>query len=138
MVEGNKVAILAGAGALHAREEVLAVAGKLAAPVIKSLPGKAVIPDDSEYAVGGIGLLGTRPGEELVEDCDTLFMIGTNFPYGSPSSRSRKNRARHLLTVWRLTPSRAATARLLPPCAQASTIRARQALRGATALDPVL
>ena len=79
--EGNKVAILAGAGALHAREEVLAVAGKLAAPVIKSLPGKAVIPDDSEYAVGGIGLLGTRPGEELVEDCDTLFMIGTNFPY---------------------------------------------------------
>ena len=40
-----------------------------------------MIPDDSQYAVGGIGLLGTRPGEELVEDCDTLFMIGTNFPY---------------------------------------------------------
>jgi pyruvate dehydrogenase (quinone)/pyruvate oxidase len=79
--DGEKVAILAGVGALHAREEVLAVADKLAAPVIKSLPGKAVIPDDSEFAVGGIGLLGTRPGEELVEDCDTLFMIGTNFPY---------------------------------------------------------
>jgi pyruvate dehydrogenase (quinone)/pyruvate oxidase len=79
--EGEKVAILAGTGALHARDEVLAVADKLGAPVIKTLPGKAAIPDDSEFAVGGIGLLGTRPGEELVEDCDTLFMIGTNFPY---------------------------------------------------------
>ncbi|TXK39525.1 thiamine pyrophosphate-dependent enzyme [Nonomuraea sp. C10] len=77
----ERPAILAGAGALHARAEVLAVAETLGAPVIKTLPGKAVIPDDSPYAVGGIGLLGTRPGEELVEDCDTLFMIGTNFPY---------------------------------------------------------
>ncbi len=73
--------MLAGAGALHARDEVLTVADRLGAPVIKTLAGKAVIPDDSEYAVGGIGLLGTRPGEDLVEDCDTLFMIGTNFPY---------------------------------------------------------
>jgi pyruvate dehydrogenase (quinone)/pyruvate oxidase len=79
--DGEKIAILAGTGALHARDEVLAAADKLAAPVIKTLPGKAVIPDDSEFAVGGIGLLGTRPGEELIEDCDTLFMIGTNFPY---------------------------------------------------------
>jgi pyruvate dehydrogenase (quinone) len=78
---GQKVAILVGAGALHARAEVLQVAERLGAPVIKTLPGKAVIPDDSPYAVGGIGLLGTRPGEELVEDCDTLFMVGTNFPY---------------------------------------------------------
>ncbi|MDP9841433.1 thiamine pyrophosphate-dependent enzyme [Streptosporangium lutulentum] len=78
---GERVAILAGAGALHARQEVLAVADVLGAPVIKTLPGKAVIPDDSPYAVGGIGLLGTKPGEDLVEDCDTLFMIGTNFPY---------------------------------------------------------
>ena len=57
------------------------MADRLGAPVIKTLPGKAVIPDDSEYAVGGIGLLGTRPGEDLVEDCDTVFMVGTNFPY---------------------------------------------------------
>src|ERR1700761_596226 len=71
----------ARAGALHARDEVLATADRLGAPVIKTLSGKAVIPDDSEYAVGGIGLLGTRPGENLVEDCDTLFMVGTNFPY---------------------------------------------------------
>lgn len=77
----EKPAILAGAGALHAREEVLAVADALGAPVIKTLPGKAVIPDDSPFAVGGIGLLGTRPGEELIEDCDTLLMAGTNFPY---------------------------------------------------------
>ncbi|MGW0481129.1 thiamine pyrophosphate-dependent enzyme [Nonomuraea sp. NPDC003214] len=77
----ERPAILAGAGALHARAEVLAVAEALGAPVIKTLPGKAVIPDDSPYAVGGIGLLGTRPGEELVEDCDALFMVGTNFPY---------------------------------------------------------
>ncbi|MEV7803210.1 thiamine pyrophosphate-dependent enzyme [Microbispora sp. NPDC088329] len=77
----RRPAILAGAGALHARAEVLAVAETLGAPVIKTLPGKAVIPDDSPYAVGGIGLLGTKPGEELVEDCDTLLMVGTNFPY---------------------------------------------------------
>ena len=60
---------------------MLAVADALGAPVIKTLPGKAVIPDDSPFAVGGIGLLGTKPGEELMEDCDTLLMVGTNFPY---------------------------------------------------------
>ncbi|WP_035855791.1 thiamine pyrophosphate-dependent enzyme [Cryptosporangium arvum] len=76
-----KPAILAGVGALHARAELLAMADALGAPVIKTLPGKAAIPDDSEFAVGGIGLLGTRPGEELIEDCDTLLMVGTNFPY---------------------------------------------------------
>jgi pyruvate dehydrogenase (quinone)/pyruvate oxidase len=79
--EGEKVALLVGAGALHARREVLTVAERLGAPVIKTLPGKAVIPDDSQFAVGGIGLLGTRPGEELIDDCDTLLMVGTNFPY---------------------------------------------------------
>ncbi|GAA2726143.1 thiamine pyrophosphate-binding protein [Actinocorallia aurantiaca] len=79
--EGERIALLAGAGALHAREEILAVADALGAPVIKTLPGKAAVPDDSPFSVGGIGLLGTRPGEELAEDCDTLFMIGTNFPY---------------------------------------------------------
>ena len=49
--------------------------------MIKTLPGKAVIPDDSALSVGGIGLLGTRPAEELVDDCDVLLMVGTNFPY---------------------------------------------------------
>jgi pyruvate dehydrogenase (quinone)/pyruvate oxidase len=78
---GERPAMLVGAGALHARDEVLAVAEALGAPVIKTLPGKAVIPDDHPLAVGGIGLLGTRPGEELVEDCDVLLMVGTSFPY---------------------------------------------------------
>ncbi|MDF5752121.1 thiamine pyrophosphate-binding protein [Spongiactinospora sp. TRM90649] len=77
----ERPALLVGAGALHARDEVLAVAERMAAPVIKTLPGKAVIPDDSPYTTGGIGLLGTRPSEDLVDDVDVLFMVGTNFPY---------------------------------------------------------
>jgi pyruvate dehydrogenase (quinone)/pyruvate oxidase len=81
LADAERPAILAGAGALHAETELLALAEKLGAPIIKTLSGKAAIPDDSEYAVGGIGLLGTKPGEELVEDCDTLVMVGTNFPY---------------------------------------------------------
>jgi pyruvate dehydrogenase (quinone) len=77
----TKPAILAGAGALHAREELLAVAEALGAPIIKTLSGKATVPDDSPYTTGGIGLLGTAPSEELMNDLDTLFMVGTNFPY---------------------------------------------------------
>jgi pyruvate dehydrogenase (quinone) len=79
--DGNKIAILAGAGALHARDELLAVAEALGAPIVKTLSGKATVPDDSPYTTGGIGLLGTRPSEELMEQIDTLFMVGTNFPY---------------------------------------------------------
>ena len=78
---GEKVAILAGRGALHATDELIAVAEKLGAPIVKALLGKACVPDDCPYSVGGIGLLGTRPGQEAMEDCDTLFMIGTSFPY---------------------------------------------------------
>jgi pyruvate dehydrogenase (quinone) len=79
--EGDKIAILAGAGALHAREELLMLAETLAAPIVKTLPGKAAVPDDSPYTTGGIGLLGTRPSEDLMEEIDTLFLVGTNFPY---------------------------------------------------------
>jgi len=78
---GDKIAILVGAGALHARDEVLALAETLQAPVVKTLSGKAVIPDDSPYTTGGIGLLGTKPTADLMDDIDTLFMVGTNFPY---------------------------------------------------------
>ena len=53
----------------------------LGAPIIKTLSGKATVPDDSPYTTGGIGLLGTAPSEELMDDLDTLFMVGTNFPY---------------------------------------------------------
>ena len=79
--EGTKVAILAGAGALHAREELIAVAEALDAPIVKTLPGKAAVPDDSPYTTGGIGLLGTKPSEDLMDEIDTLLMVGTNFPY---------------------------------------------------------
>jgi pyruvate dehydrogenase (quinone) len=79
--EGKKIAILAGAGARHARPELLAVAEALAAPIVKTLSGKAVVPDDSPYTTGGIGLLGTKPSEDLMDEIDTLFMVGTNFPY---------------------------------------------------------
>ncbi|MBP7972972.1 MAG: thiamine pyrophosphate-dependent enzyme [Candidatus Nanopelagicales bacterium] len=79
--QAQRPAILAGAGALGARSEVLAVAEKLGAPIVKTLPGKAVVPDDSEYTTGGIGLLGTAPSEDLMEETDCLLMVGTNFPY---------------------------------------------------------
>ena len=79
--EGEKIGILAGAGALHAREELIAVAEALDAPVVKTLPGKATVPDDSPYTTGGIGLLGTKPSEDLMDEIDTLLMVGTNFPY---------------------------------------------------------
>lgn len=79
--EGGKVVILAGQGALHAGAELEALAEKAGAPIIKALLGKACVPDDSPYTTGGIGLLGTRPSEEAMEDCDTLVMVGTSFPY---------------------------------------------------------
>jgi pyruvate dehydrogenase (quinone) len=78
---GNRVVILVGQGALGAGEEVIAVAEKLGAPIIKALLGKAVIPDDSPYTTGGIGLLGTTPSSDAMNEADTLFMIGTSFPY---------------------------------------------------------
>ncbi|HEY6536383.1 MAG TPA: thiamine pyrophosphate-dependent enzyme [Candidatus Nitrosocosmicus sp.] len=78
---GNKIAILVGQGALGAGKEVIAVADKLKAPVIKALLGKAVIPDDHPHSLGGIGLLGTEPASDAMSEADTLFMIGTSFPY---------------------------------------------------------
>ena len=79
--KGSKVAILAGRGALRSRNEVLSLAEKVAAPIIKPLLGKAVVPDASPYTTGGIGLLGTAPSQEALKDCDTLIMVGTSFPY---------------------------------------------------------
>jgi pyruvate dehydrogenase (quinone)/pyruvate oxidase len=79
--EGEKVAILAGRGALGASDELEQVAELLGAPIVKALLGKAAVPDDSPYTTGGIGLLGTKPSQEVMEDCDTLLMVGTSFPY---------------------------------------------------------
>jgi pyruvate dehydrogenase (quinone) len=78
---GKKVAILAGQGALHATDELEQIAEKLAAPIVKALLGKAAVPDDSPYTTGSIGLLGTRPSQEVMEKCDTLLIVGSSFPY---------------------------------------------------------
>jgi pyruvate dehydrogenase (quinone) len=78
---GTKVAILAGQGALGATDALEEVAERLAAPIVKALLGKAAVPDDSPYTTGTIGLLGTRPSQEALEECDTLLMVGTSFPY---------------------------------------------------------
>jgi len=79
--QGKKVAILVGRGALNADDELEQIADLMGAPIIKALLGKAAVPDDSPYTTGGIGLLGTRPSQEAIEDCDTLLMVGTSFPY---------------------------------------------------------
>jgi pyruvate dehydrogenase (quinone)/pyruvate oxidase len=78
---GRKVAILAGQGALAAGEQLEQLAEKIGAPIIKALLGKAAVPDDSPYTTGGIGLLGTKASQEALEECDTLLMVGTSFPY---------------------------------------------------------
>ncbi len=79
--KGKKVAILAGRGCLDARSEILQLADKAAAPIIKPLLGKAVVPDDSPFTTGGIGLLGTAPSGEVMKGCDTLVIAGSSFPY---------------------------------------------------------
>ncbi|KAF2989030.1 thiamine pyrophosphate-requiring protein (plasmid) [Methylocystis sp. MJC1] len=78
---GRKVAILIGAGALGAREEVIAVAEKLKAGVAKALLGKGAAPDTLPWVTGSIGLLGTKPSYDMMMACDTLLMIGSGFPY---------------------------------------------------------
>jgi len=78
---GKKTVILAGQGALGATDELEKLADTLAAPIVKPLLGKATVPDDSPYTTGGVGLLGTRPSEVALEECDTLLMVGTSFPY---------------------------------------------------------
>jgi pyruvate dehydrogenase (quinone) len=78
---GKKVAILVGAGALHATDEIIAVAEKLGAGVAKALLGKAAVPDELPWVTGSIGLLGTKPSYDMMMECDTLLMIGSGFPY---------------------------------------------------------
>ena len=78
---GERVVILAGQGALGAEDELVSVAQKLGAPIVNALLGKAVVPDDNSYSIGGIGLLGTGPASDAMSEADTLFMIWTSFPY---------------------------------------------------------
>jgi pyruvate dehydrogenase (quinone) len=78
---GRKVALLVGAGALEATDEVIAVADRLGAGAAKALLGKAVLPDDLPWVTGPIGLLGTEPSYRMMAECDTLLMVGSGFPY---------------------------------------------------------
>jgi pyruvate dehydrogenase (quinone) len=78
---GKKILIFVGAGALGAGEEVISIAQKLKAPIVKSLLGKAVVPDENPLSLGGLGLLGTSAAEEAMEKADTLLMVGTHYPF---------------------------------------------------------
>lgn len=78
---GKKVAMLVGAGALHATDEVIEVAERVGAGVAKALLGKAAVPDDLPFVTGAIGLLGTKPSWDLMNECDTFLMVGSTFPY---------------------------------------------------------
>ncbi|MCA1359134.1 thiamine pyrophosphate-requiring protein [Bradyrhizobium sp. IC3069] len=78
---GKKVAMLVGAGALGATDDVIAVADRLSAGCAKAMLGKAALPDDLPWVTGSIGLLGTEPSYNMMMECDTLLMVGSAFPY---------------------------------------------------------
>jgi len=78
---GERVVILAGRGCLGAGSELLDVAERIGAVIVKPLLGKAVVPDDSPYTTGAVGLLGTAPSQDALEECDTLIIAGSSFPY---------------------------------------------------------
>jgi len=79
--DGSKVAILAGRGCLSAGGEISELARRVEGPIIKALLGKAVVPDRDPYTTGGIGLLGTAPSQDAMQECDTLIIAGSSFPY---------------------------------------------------------
>ncbi|HEX3998709.1 MAG TPA: thiamine pyrophosphate-requiring protein [Pirellulales bacterium] len=78
---GKKVALLVGAGALAAQDEVHQIAELLGAGVAKSWLGKAVIPEEVPFCTGHIGLLGSKPTWDMMKECDTLLVVGSSFPY---------------------------------------------------------
>ncbi|MGH2889155.1 MAG: thiamine pyrophosphate-requiring protein, partial [Solirubrobacteraceae bacterium] len=78
---GKKVAMLIGQGAARAADEVVEVAELLGCGVAKALNGRAALPDDLPFVTGSIGLLGTKPSYDLMTGCDTLLIVGSNFPY---------------------------------------------------------
>jgi len=82
ILNGSKrVAMLVGQGAANAIDEVLAVADRVGAGIAKALLGKYVVPDDLPYVTGTLGLLGTRPSADMMNECDALLMVGTCYPY---------------------------------------------------------
>jgi len=90
---GEKVAMLIGAGAIGASDEVIAVAEKLGAGVAKALLGKTALPDDLPFVTGCIGLLGTKPSSELMNGCDTLLIVGSGFPWSEFLPKTGQARA---------------------------------------------
>jgi len=90
---GEKVAILIGAGAAEAVDEVIAVAETLCAGVAKALLGKSVLPDELPFVTGCIGLLGTRPSSDLMNGCDTLLIVGSGFPWSEFLPKNGQARA---------------------------------------------
>ncbi|HVU30805.1 MAG TPA: thiamine pyrophosphate-requiring protein, partial [Sphingomicrobium sp.] len=91
--EGNRVAILVGAGASEATDEVISLADRLGAGVAKALLGKSVLPDDLPFVTGAIGLLGTRPSSDMMDECDTLLIIGSGFPWSEFLPKEGRARA---------------------------------------------
>jgi pyruvate dehydrogenase (quinone) len=79
--QGEKVAMLIGQGAAHAQDEVVQVAELLGAGVAKALNGRAALPDDLPFVTGPIGLLGSKPSNDMIQSCDTLLIVGSSFPY---------------------------------------------------------
>jgi pyruvate dehydrogenase (quinone) len=124
--EGTRVAMLVGAGALDATDEVLAVADTLGAGIAKALLGKAAVPDDVPYCTNSIGLLGTKPSWDMMQRADTLLVVGSSFPYGNFYPRIGKARGvqidrsarmlslRYPMEVNLLGDSRATLSELLP------------------------
>jgi len=96
--QGSRVALLVGAGGLAARAELRAVAERLASPIVKSLPGKAAVPDDDPLTTGCVGVLGTKPSEDALGGADTLLVVGTNFPWVRSMPDPGKVRAVQLAT----------------------------------------
>src|SRR5690606_7960295 len=90
---GERVAMLVGAGALDATDEILHVSELLGAGIAKALLGKAAVPDSVPWVTGCIGMLGTQPSWQMMNECDTLFMVGTSFPYAEYLPEEGKARA---------------------------------------------
>jgi thiamine pyrophosphate-dependent acetolactate synthase large subunit-like protein len=117
--QGSRVAMLVGAGGLAARDELLAVAERLGSPIVKSLPGKAAVPDDHPLTTGCAGELGTRPSEDALAGSDTLLVVGTNFPWASSLPDPGKVRTVQLQTdLARVAAAAAAEASLVGDAAE--------------------
>ena len=95
---GRRVAMLVGVGGTGARNELLAVAEVLSSPIVKSLPGKAVVPDDHPLTTGCAGVLGTQPSQDVLAAADTLLVVGTNYPYAAGLADPAAVQAVHLET----------------------------------------